>query len=140
MRGYITADRYETVYDLPIQLPQTELRRGRYIIFGTVSLGLGQVLRVRCFNLHLINILTPSAIPNIFSTPLGVVSAGVFTTPMMCSGALLMRAASPGVVGFNSFQYRDFGTPGNYYFAISNNTTNIDVSAAVTGTCKIFNG
>jgi hypothetical protein len=140
MNGFVTTDRYQTIYDLPIQLPQMELRRGRYIVCGAVKLVLGQVMRVRCFNLHLINIITPDNTPDIFSTPLGLVSAGVFMSPMLCSGAVLMRCLAPGVAGFNSFQYRDFATPGIYYFAVSNNTRNIDLTVALTGVAKIFNG
>lgn len=140
MNGFVTEKRYQTVYDLPIQLPQTELRRGRYMLFGAVRLLLGQTMRIRCLNLHLINIITPSNTPDIFSTPLGLVSAGVFYTPMLCSGAVLLYTSSPGVIAFNSFQYRDFATPGTYYFGISNNTRNIDLTAAVTGVAKIFNG
>ena len=140
MNGFVTTDRYQTIYDLPIQLPQTELRRGRYMVFGAVRLVLGQVMRVRCFNVHLINIITPDNTPNIFNTSLGLVSAGVFTSPMLCSGSVLMKCFAPGVTGFNSFQYQDFGTPGIYYFAVSNNTSNIDLTVAVTGVAKIFNG
>jgi len=140
MPGYVTEKRYQTIYDLPIQLPQMELRRGRYMVFGTVNLVLGQIMRIRCFNIHLINIITPGNTPNIFSTPLGLVSAGVFTSPMLCSGSILMKAFSPGVTGFNSFQYQDFATPGLYYFAVSNNTSNIDMTVAVTGVAKIING
>jgi hypothetical protein len=140
MNGFVTADRYQTIYDLPIQLSQTELRRGRYIVCGAVRLALGQVMRVRCFNLHLINIITPDNVPDIFSTPLGLVSAGIYASPMLCSGGVLMRCDAPGVSGFNSFQYRDFATPGVYYFAVSNNTRNVDLTVALTGVAKIFNG
>lgn len=140
MNGYVTADRFQTIYDLPIQLPQMELRRGRFMIFGAVSLVLGEVMRVRCFNLHVINLITPESTPNIFSTPFGLVSAGIFTSPMLCSAGVLMQSSSPGVVGFNSFQYRDFAVPGIYYFGISNNTSNIDLTVAVTGVAKIING
>lgn len=140
MSGFITDERHQTLYDLPIQLPQTELRRGRYIVCGAVRLVLGQIMRVRCFNLHLINIITPDSTPDIFSTPLGLVSAGVFMSPMLCSGSVLMRCSSPGVTGFNGFSYRDFATPGVYYFAVSNNTSNVDMTVALTGVAKIFNG
>lgn len=140
MNGFVTEDRFQTIYDLPIQLPQMELRRGRFIVFGAVTVTLGQVIRVRCFNLHLINIITPESTPNIFSTPLGLVSAGIFTSPMLCSAGVLMRASSPGVTGFNNFQYRDFAVPGTYYFGISNNTSNVDMTVAVTGVAKIING
>lgn len=140
MNGFVTEDRFQTIYDLPIQLPQMELRRGRFIVFGAITVTLGQVIRVRCFNLHLINIITPESTPNIFSTPLGLVSAGIFTSPMLCSSGVLMRTSSPGVVGFNNFQYRDFAVPGTYYFGVSNNTSNIDLTVAVTGVAKIING
>jgi len=140
MKGFVTNERFQTIYDLPIQLPQTELRRGRYIVSGAISIVLGQILRVRCFNLHLINIITPENTPNIFSTSLGLVSAGVFTSPMLCSAGVLMKCSSPGVVGFNNFQYRDFAVPGTYYFGVSNNTRNVDVTVAMTGVAKIING
>lgn len=140
MAGFVTPSRYQTIYDMPIQLPQMELRRGRFIVLGAVQLVLGQVMRVRCFNLHLISIITPNVTPNIFSTPLGLVSAGIFTSPMLCSGGILMRCVAPGVVGFNPFAYRDFATPGNYYFGVSNNTSNVDLTVALTGVAKIING
>lgn len=140
MNGYVTGDRFQTIYDLPIQLPQTELRRGRFMVFGAITLVLGQVMRVRCFNLHVVNLITPENTPNIFNTPLGLVSAGIFTSPMLCSGGVLISSSSPGVVGFNNFQYRDFAVPGTYFFGISNNTSNIDLTVALTGVAKIING
>jgi hypothetical protein len=140
MRGYVRYNRYQTIYDLPISLPQTELRRGRFIVIGTVNLTLGMTMSVRCFNLHLVNLVSPGATPNVFSTSAGLVCAGVFTSPMLCSGEILMKLLSPGIVGFNSFQRKDFGTPGIYYFMVSNNTTNIDFTVCVTGVAKIFSG
>ena len=54
MNGYLTTKRYKSLVDLPISLAQTELRRGRYVTCGQVLLTLGQVMRIRCLNLHLI--------------------------------------------------------------------------------------
>jgi hypothetical protein len=139
MNGYITTQRFGTSLDVPISLPQTELRRGRYINCGQVRLTLGQTMRVRCLNLHLVSILTATAVPNSFSAALGLVSAGIYMSPMMCSSACLLTAKSPGIVSLNSFAYKDFSTPGVYYFTISNNTTNIDVSVALTGVVKLLN-
>ena len=139
MNGFITTQRYNTTFDVPIALPQTELRRGRYINCGQIGLTLGQVLRIRCLNLHLISILTPAESPTVFSTSLGVVSAGVYFSPMMCSSPLLLTASAPGVTSFNSFSYKDFAGPGVYYFTVSNNTENIDVSVALTGVVKLLN-
>ena len=136
--GYMTPQRYSALFDVPIALPQTELRRGRYLNCGQIKLGLGQTLRVRCLHLHLVSIITASALPDIFSTTLGIVSAGVYTTPMMCSSACLLSLSSPGIASLNSFAYRDFSTPGTYYFAVSNNCSNIDVSVVLTGVAKLI--
>lgn len=140
MNGYVTGERFQTIYDMPIQLPQMELRRGRYIIAGTIKIGLGQVMRIRCFNLHLVALLTPDDTPDIFNTPLGIVSAGIYNSPMVCSSGVLLHTLSPGVVGFNSFQYRDYATPGTYSFIVSNNSRNVDLSVSMTGVAKIING
>lgn len=140
MNGYVTDSRYPTIYDLPIQLPQTELRRGRIIVAGQVRLYLGQVLRVRVFTLHLIGIISPDVVPNIFNTPLGLVSAGIYLGPMICSSPVLAKADAPGVISMNNFQYREFATPGTYTFYVSNNTSNTDMTVALTGVAKVYNG
>lgn len=139
MAGFITTTRYNSIFDAPIQLPETELRRGRYIIAGQIQLTLGQTMRVRCFSLHLVTIITASATPNIFSSALGVVSAGIYLSPMMCSSPVLLSANAPSVVSLNSFAYWDFATPGLYSFIVSNNTSNVDVSVSLTGVAKMLN-
>ena len=139
MNGFVTTQRYGTTFDVPICLPQTELRRGRYINCGQIRLTLGQVLRIRCLNLHFVNVITATALPDIFSTSLGIVSAGVYLSPMMSSSSCLLTANSPGVFSVNSFAYKEYRSPGLYYFTVSNNTTNIDVSVALTGVIKLLN-
>ena len=139
MNGYITPSRFGSLLDAPILLPQTELRRGRYIVAGQIKLTLGQVLRIKCFTLHFVNILTPDEAPDIFNTAMGVVSASVTTTPMVCSSPLRVTATSPSVVAASNFAYKDFATPAVYYFIVSNNTSNVDISVALTGVAKILN-
>jgi hypothetical protein len=139
MRGYVTPTRFASTFNLPILLPQTELRRGRYITCGQFQLSLGQTMRVRVLSLHLVSILTASATPSSFSSALGIVSAGIYLTPMMSSSPCLLVANAPGVTALNPFSYRDFSTPGIYYFIVSNNTSNVDVTVAVTGVAKLFN-
>lgn len=138
MTGYITPGRYAQTFDIPISLPQTELRRGRYIIVGQIQLALGQAMRIRCLNLHLVNIITPTAVPATFNTALGIVSAGIFLGPMFCSSAALLSSSSPGIISMNPFQFQDFATPGLYTVVVSNNTSNVDVSVLLTGVAKIL--
>jgi hypothetical protein len=139
MNGYLTPTRFSTNFDVPLQLPQTELRRGRYLNCGQIQLTLGQAMRVRLLDLHLVSILTASATPQIFSTALGVISAGIYTTPMMCSSPCLVSSSSPGVVSLGRYAVREFATPGIYYFLVSNNTSNVDVSVVLTGVVKVLN-
>jgi len=139
VNGFVTTQRFGTTFDVPIALPQTELRRGRYINCGQIRLTLGQIMRVRCLNLHLVSIITATALPDIFSTSLGIVSAGIYLSPMMCSSACLLTMQAPGVMSMNSFSYKDYATPGIYYFTVSNNTTNVDITVALTGAVKLLN-
>lgn len=138
MNGFVTASRYATTCDIPIQLPQTELRRGRYIVAGQVRLILGQTMRVRPLSLHFISVLTAGVTPIALTTGTGIISAGVYLGPMLCSSPLILRSFSPSIITMNPFQYRDFSTPGIYSFIVSNNTQNVDVTAALTGVAKIF--
>ncbi len=140
MNGFVTTTRFATNYAVPIALPQMELRRGRFTVVGQVQIVLGQTMRVRMLNLHLINVITINTAPVELSTPMGVVSAGIYLGPMITSSPAMLRATSPGVVSMYPFQYREFSTPGIYYFVVSNNTTNIDVTVALTGLASILNG
>jgi hypothetical protein len=139
MIGYLTEKRHRSIVNLPVSLPETELRRGRYLTCAQINLALGQTLRVRCLNLHLISVLTASVVPQIFNTALGLASAGLYLTPMMCSSALLLTAQAPGVTALNSFTYWDFSTPGLYSFVVSNNCSNADLSVALTGAVQLLN-
>jgi hypothetical protein len=137
--GFTTAQRFQQILDLPISLAQTELRRGRFIAAGRIKLELGQVMRVRLFALHFISVLTPLVDPAVFNTALGIVSAGVYISPMICSSALLLKLSSPGIVAANSFACKDFSTPGTYVFLVANNSSNVDASVSLTGSVKVFN-
>lgn len=139
MNGYVTPSRFASVLNTPICLPQTELRRGRYIQAGVIRLALGQILRVRLLTLHLINVITPGVTPDIFSTPLGLASAGIYMSPMACSSVCLLSVNGPGATALNPFAYREFACPGDYRFLVSNNTSNVDVTVALTGVAKIVN-
>lgn len=139
MNGYLTPTRYARVLNIPILLPQTELRRGRYIQAGVIKLALGQTLRIRLLTLNLINVITPAVTPNIFSTPLGLASAGIFLSPMACSSTCLLSLNGPGTIALNPFQYKEFSCPGDYQFIVSNNTSNVDIAVGLTGVAKIVN-
>ena len=123
---------------MPIAMAQTELRRGKAIQIMQFNLQAGQMLELRCLNLHLLKILTPGVVPAYASQALGVVSVGVYLGPMLTSGAAIVRGYQVGVSQFNPFQARQLRSPGIYTCVVSNNTYNVDVSVCVTGSLKIY--
>jgi hypothetical protein len=136
--GYVNPNRFSRIMSMPVALAQTELRRGKAIQIMQFNLAAGQMLELRCLNLHLLKILTPGIVPSYATRALGVVSVGLYLGPMLTSGAAIVRGYQIGVSQFNSFQARQLRSPGTYTVVVSNNTSNVDVSVAVTGTLKIY--
>lgn len=135
---YITATRYARIVDLPVALPQTEVRRGKQIILGRVTLALGQLLRIRSLVLHVIRNLTPGPLPSSMNTTLGIASVGIYLGPMLTSSPALVRGPTTGSFALNSFGLHDIVTPGNYTVIVANHTDNFDLSVIVTGSLKLY--
>lgn len=136
MSGYVTASRYDRILTLPVSLPQTELRRGRSIQAAVIRLGLGEEFELRSLTLHLLKILTPGAVPQLNNTALGLVSAGVYQSPMLTGSAACVKATTPGAFSYNPSAPARFSTPGTYTVIVSNNAANIDLAVILTGSVK----
>ena len=136
--SYITPSLFARVVSLPISLPQTELRRGKSIHISSVVLADDQILALKSLNLHLLKILTPGVVPVYASKVMGVVSVGIYDSPMLCSCGCLVRGYQVGVTQFNPWQTRLIYKPGTYKIVVSNNTTNVDVDVCVTGSIKLY--
>ena len=136
--SYITPSLFARVVSLPISLPQTELRRGKSIHISSDVLADDQILALKSLNLHVLKILTPGVVPVYASKVMGVVSVGIYDSPMLCSGGCLVRGYQVGVTQFNPWQTRLIYNPGTYTIVVSNNTTNVDVDVCVTGSIKLY--
>lgn len=135
---YVTPTLADRTLSMPVSLPQTELRRGKSIHIASFVLEEGQFLQLKSLNLHLLKILTPGVVPVYASKVLGVVSVGIYDSPMLCSGGCLVRGYEVGVSQFNPWQTRRFYNPGTYTVVVSNNTTNVDVDVCVNGSLKLY--
>lgn len=135
---FVTPAIFSRSLALPIALAQTELRRGKQIQIMQFDLKPGQLLELRCLNLHLIKVLTPGVIPTYVNRSLGLASVGVYEGSMLTGAGALVKGLQVGVSQFNQWSVRRFISPGSYEVIISNNTRNIDVSVAVTGTLKVY--
>ena len=136
--SYITNNEFEQIVTLPISLPQTELRSRRYIQVGTYPVLLGQRLELRVLTIHLVSILTPGVLPQIDSTVLSLCSAGLLIGSMATSviGAVYLDGLGAGC--WNAVQPVIVTAPGTYRIVAFNNSSNVDLSVAVTGSIKFF--
>lgn len=137
--SYLTNPQFELIQTHPIALPQTELRRQKTIQVATIPLALGQVLELRSLTVHLIAILTPGVNPVLENTSLGLISAGLyFGSSMTTGGIALVTASAPGASSYHPIQPVRVTAPGVYKVFVTNNSSNVDVSALVTGSARIF--
>lgn len=135
---FVTPAIFSRSLALPIALAQTELRRGKQIQIMQFDLKVGQLLELRCLNLHLMKVLTPGVTPEYVNRSLGLASVGVYEGMMLTGAGALVKGLQVGVSQFNQWSVRRFISPGIYTVVISNNARNIDLSVAVTGTLKVY--
>jgi len=135
----LSTTQYSQIATVPLSLPQTEMQCQRSIQVAVIVLGLGQRLELRSLNLHLIKILTPGVVPVLETTRLGLVSAGLYLGSSMATGGIaLVTATIPGVSSYHPAQPVLVSTPGIYKVFVANNSNNVDVAVALTGSARIF--
>jgi hypothetical protein len=137
MNGLVTTGRFARCASLPLSLAETELRAGGVITVASLDLKFGQRLELRSLTLHLVNILTPGVVTDYRSSALGLCSAGLYQGTML-TGALALTTSQGSVTTVNPFAVCVAETPGTYTVRVSNNTNNLDLAVAVTGTAKLF--
>lgn len=138
MSTYVSDARFANILTLPISLPQTELRRGGSIQAAILPLNLGESFELRSLTLHLLKILTPGVLPVLNNTSLGLLSVGVYLTPMLTGSAAIAFINSPGAVTYNPSAPARYSSPGLYRVIVSNNCSNLDLSVIVAGSVKLF--
>ncbi|MHC4332506.1 MAG: hypothetical protein ACYSUV_02000 [Planctomycetota bacterium] len=147
--SYITPDRFSAVANLPISLPQVELRRGSSIQLAEFRLTVGQFAIVRLLNLNVIKVLNPGTVPDIVNSSFGVASAGVYGPinswggHMLCSPIIRVTSAGIGVASLNPYSEHIIGSPGLYVVQVFNNTGRtfdfaLDMAVSVTGVIKFY--
>lgn len=136
--SYITETQFERIVSLPVSLPETELRRQRYIQVGTYPIQLGQRLELRGLTIHLVKILTPGVLPVLDNTVLSLCSAGLLVGSMASSvmGAVYLNGLGAGC--WTADQPVIVTAPGTYRVVAFNNSSNVDLSVVVTGSIKLF--
>ena len=140
---YISGDRYAAIVDLPICLPETELRRSVDLQISSFELASGQRAVIRFLNLNVLKVLTPGVIADTVNSPYGWCYVGVFGSKMAASPLTYVATSQIGNTQLNLFTETILASPGIYTVRVINNTgkvfqTAMDFSVAVTGVIKFY--
>ena len=137
-----TKNRLDTIRDVPLALPQAQLRRGDSIVVSSFKLALGQKLSLGWLGLQLLK-LSPGT-PQRVNSSLGIIYAGIyaggFDTLRRPSGTplQLLSISSPTMKILNPYTHREFSGPDIIEVLVVNNTTNIDVEVMLVGASKFY--
>lgn len=146
---YITPERYAAVANLPISLPETELRRGSYVQVSVFHLEPSQIASIRVMALTITRILTPGIVPDNVNSTYGLASLGIYGPVgfvdgfMLCSPIISVAVGGVGTTALNPYVDHVIATPGTYVAAVFNNTGRtapyaVDLSVCATGVCKFY--
>jgi hypothetical protein len=138
MNGYITTNRFSRIVDIPAAFAQTELRRGKTIQVAQVPLSLGQTLQLKSLTVTLVRVLTPGQVPDLLNSSLGLCSVGLYFGPMLSSPLAYAKVTTAGAATVNPFSTKVFSSQGFYTVLVANNTSNLDLSVAVSGALKLY--
>jgi len=146
---YITPDRYAAIANLPISLPETELRRGSFIQASVFKLAPTQRASIRVLSLAITRILTPGVLPDNINSSYGLATVGIYGPInlvygyMLCSPIISVSVGGVGTAMLNPYTDHEISTPGVYVAAVFNNTGRtaeyaVDLSVCVTGVVKFY--
>ena len=140
---YVTPERYASISDVPISLPQTELRRGSFIHIASFRLSAGQKAVLRVLDMNVLNVLTPGVSPDQINASFGWCYVGVFAGHMASSPFVYVSTSQVGLVGLPTTCDKVIASPGIYTVQLVNNTGRtfdkaIDLAVCVTGVIKIY--
>ena len=138
MNGYLTDSRLARIINLPIALPQTELRAGKTLVVGTVNLQRGQRLELRSLSLNVAYLLTVGALPDYAYSAYGIALVSLFYGKSDCTPLAHVYSGSRNVYATDAYRRCVFTSPGEYRILVRNNTNNLDLSVAASGAMKIY--
>lgn len=140
---YVTPERYASIADVPISLPQTELRRGSTIHIASFRLSAGQKAVLRVMGMNILSVFTPGVLADQINASFGWCYVGVFSGHMASSPFIYVSASQVGVANLPTTCDKVIASPGVYTVQLVNNTGRtydkaLDLSVCVTGVIKIY--
>jgi len=138
MNGYITDTRLNSIAHLPMAVPETELRSGSTMFVSLIQLAANQTMEIRSLSLQVLKVLTTGVIPSSRYGFFGLCSIGVYANGGTGCPLIYVAASNASPVSSNAFRRWTARGPGTYQVIIQNNTWNMDLSVAASGSAKIY--
>lgn len=137
MNGLVTDNRLKRSVSFPLAMAQTALTAGKVITLASIPVNRGQRLELRSLSIGLLNVLTPDTIPAYLNTAMGLCSVGLYQETMLTS-PLAYTFSYGNTTTVNPFTPCIITSPGVYAVLVSNNTSNVDLSVAVSGAIRLY--
>lgn len=141
MNGLVTTYQFDNIIDIPVLLPQTEIRAQDSLVICSVKLLLGQTLCLGYMACQLVQIDPGDAIKANSSLGLAYVGifAGGFESLRTPSGTPInfVSMSGPQISVLSPYNQRNFAGPDIVEIVVVNNT-DLNMEVAVTGTAKLI--
>ena len=138
MNGFVTDYRLGRVVNIPIAVPQTEVRAGYNFVVGSFNLKAGQRVEIRSLTLKVVQILTVGALPDLSYSAYGLALVGVFSGLSDATPLVYSKCVSSSPRTSNPFSVKTIHGPGEYRILVKNCTSNLDLSLCATGSIKLY--
>lgn len=165
--SYVTTKVLDSLIDLPVSLPLTDLYPNEWLVVSTISIAAPRAFTVRWLQVHLVQILDPSLVegaviypnssgtcdipsqvPSIITPGMGLAWLGLYRNfdPMKLPSFQAAQeavvqvgdaATVPPIYAARSLTPVTFAADGAYSFVIVNNTSNRMLRLAVTGQARL---
>jgi hypothetical protein len=147
---YLTDKQLNDVLDLPVSLPASQLKADTWLVLASVRLVSPQKLTYRHLQLQLLDFTANGDI--VYSdSARGLVYVAIFkdydvsqrpggaNSPVIPQGSNqdLIVASDVGIISRDQSIPLDLTASGDYSFVIVNNTTNVELRAAVNGQIRL---
>ena len=147
--SYVRSTTFDRIVSLPLGTPETEIRAGDSLSLGSIRLVTGQRFSLRWLSLQLSKIETVEPYTSVSagtavlrSSSLGLAYIGLYAGSAVLTRPTgvpicILSLADIGYKMANPYYFREFSCPDTYELVLTNNTTNVAISASALASVKL---
>lgn len=141
MNGFINTVQAQGIRDIPIVLPQTEIRRNSAVVIQSFEVEAGERVKLKWLGMQVLQQLSnedDTKVTAAFKSVYVGIWSGMegLARP---AGAPIMRVGAdvPSFKSINPYYVREFTAPDHYQVVLVNNTLGNDYDVVVTGVLRL---